>query len=205
MVGTSGIRPQSSSSGEVLAGGSSGVIDEAEEEANVDETAEEVYDNVDPEEVFVKVLPSPCKPCLREVEEHNATHLPYRNWCPVCVKSRGRADAHVTVTRRDGVPMVSLDYKSFGECLEDVENTEEGKLRAMVMKDHETGMLSGYLIECKGDGDKWLLDKLAEDIADWGRTDIVLKTDGEPAILKVQKAIAERRSKATIPRESSGI
>ena len=117
MVGTSGIRPQSSSSGEVLAGGSSGVIDEAEEEANVDETAEEVYDNVDPEEVFVKVLPSPCKPCLREVEEHNATHLPYRTWCPVCVKSRGRADAHVTVTRRDGVPMVSLDYKSFGECL----------------------------------------------------------------------------------------
>ena len=30
-------------------------------------------------------LPSP-----REVEEHNLTHLPYRNWCPQCVRGRGQ-------------------------------------------------------------------------------------------------------------------
>ena len=25
-----------------------------------------------------------------EIDENDKTHLPYRSWCPVCVKSRGR-------------------------------------------------------------------------------------------------------------------
>ena len=33
------------------------------------------------------------------------------------------------------------------------------------------------------------VDKLIEDIADWGHTDIVLKTDGEPAIVAVTEAV----------------
>ena len=33
-------------------------------------------------------------PTLKEKEEHNLTHLPYRSWCPACVAGRGRGPLH---------------------------------------------------------------------------------------------------------------
>ena len=33
-------------------------------------------------------------PTLKEREEHNLTHLPYRSWCPACVAGRGRGPLH---------------------------------------------------------------------------------------------------------------
>ena len=60
---------------------------------DVGEDLEDVFKSVDPEEVFVKVLANPMKPSAKELEIHNATHLPYRNWCPVCAKSREKEKA----------------------------------------------------------------------------------------------------------------
>ena len=63
------------------------------------ETVEEGVE-VDPEsegefgEREVKKLNSPIKPSREEVETHNLTHLPYRNWCRHCVRGRGKAAAH---------------------------------------------------------------------------------------------------------------
>ena len=37
---------------------------------------------------------SPVKPSREEVETHNLTHLPYRNWCRHCVRGRGKEAAH---------------------------------------------------------------------------------------------------------------
>ena len=142
------------------------------------------------------------KPSAKEAEIHNATHLPSRNWCPVCVKSRGRESPHDRPMGKDeGKPMISIDYKSFGECMEALTNDgpAEEKIRAVVMRDHNTGMLAGHLIKCKGDSDEWLVKRLTSDIADWGRTDIILKTDGEPAIIGLQRAISEGRSHDTVP------
>ena len=34
-------------------------------------------------------LPAPYTPSEAEVANHNLTHLPYRNWCPICVKGKG--------------------------------------------------------------------------------------------------------------------
>ena len=42
----------------------------------------------------VKELVDPRKPTAREVEEHERTHLPYRNWCAVCVMGKGKDDDH---------------------------------------------------------------------------------------------------------------
>ena len=38
----------------------------------------------------VKEMVDPRRPSQREVEEHERHHLPYRNWCPVCVKAKGK-------------------------------------------------------------------------------------------------------------------
>jgi len=33
-----------------------------------------------------KTIKSPYQPSKREIDEHNITHMPYRSWCPHCVK-----------------------------------------------------------------------------------------------------------------------
>ena len=42
----------------------------------------------------VKIRPSPILPSPKEVDEHYATHCPYRTWCPVCVKASGHEAPH---------------------------------------------------------------------------------------------------------------
>ena len=39
---------------------------------------------------FVKRLIDPRLPTEEEVAHHELTHLPYRNWCPACVKAKGK-------------------------------------------------------------------------------------------------------------------
>ena len=44
---------------------------------------------------------------------HNATHVPYRDWCPICVASRGRCSPHrrVVVNKTaDALPKFQTDY-----------------------------------------------------------------------------------------------
>ena len=50
-------------------------------------------------------------------------------------------------------------------------------------------MLLVHFTICKGVGDEWLLRQLVREIEDFGRSDIIFKTDGEPAIVAVQSRI----------------
>ena len=71
-----------------------------------------------PKTVFNPMLPSKA-----EVESHNLTHATYRNWCPVCVKARGREDAHTRAKEpKDGeenMPCLGMDYEYFGDAEDD--------------------------------------------------------------------------------------
>jgi len=50
---------------------------------------------------FIKKRIDPRLPSEREVEDHNLTHLPYRNWCPVCVRSKGKEMGHQSATDKE--------------------------------------------------------------------------------------------------------
>ena len=41
-----------------------------------------------------RVQKSPECPTKKEIEEHMVTHIPYRNWCPHCVKGIGVDSPH---------------------------------------------------------------------------------------------------------------
>ena len=61
----------------------------------------------------VKNLCAPCRPSQEEVENHMATHVPFRSWCPHCVAGQSPARSHFrkdTGKDENQVPMVSLDY-----------------------------------------------------------------------------------------------
>ena len=61
-------------------------------------------------------------------------------------------------------------------------------------------MLLVHFTICKGVGDEWLLRQLVREIEDFGRSDIIFKTVGEPAIVAVQSRIQSMRKASTLPR-----
>ena len=61
-----------------------------------------------------KKVKAPAAPTLREWEEHMILHIPFRSWCPHCVKGRALCGPHQKADK-DGVAAeeittVSIDY-----------------------------------------------------------------------------------------------
>ena len=90
------------------------------------------------------------------------------------------------------VPTIVMDYKTFAQDVDD------RKVTAIVMRDTKTSMTAAHICECKGTEDKWFVNKLIEDIESWGYTEIILKTDGETAIVQVAETMKRRRNHSTI-------
>ena len=152
-----------------------------------------------------KTLRSPVKPSAEVIAEHYTTHLPYRNWCPVCAKAQGREDPHRRGANKEdaddkgAIATVGMDYNSMNGGLERADE-KDAKVRTMVMKDDATGNVFQHKIVVKVAGDAWLMRKLAKDLEELGRRDVILKSDGEPSIVAVQTDVQSRRKGRTIPR-----
>ena len=51
------------------------------------------------------------KPSPEEVAIHNKTHIPYRSWCPHCVRGRAMNDPHPKLVDREReVTTISIDF-----------------------------------------------------------------------------------------------
>ena len=154
------------------------------------------------------ILRSPVRPSAEAIDRHNSTHVPYRSWCEVCVRAKGKEDPHPR--KRAGkveehankLPRLSLDYQELKSKAKKP-SIEEGKtdkvLKIVVMKDEESGSVFSHRVDMKGPGDVWVVKKLVADIEELGRRDIILKTDGEPAMLALQRAMALMRPGLTKP------
>ena len=59
----------------------------------------------------VQKLTDPRRPTQAEVDDHNRTHLPYRNWCPHCVQGKGKdLDHRKSAEEERGLNEFSFDY-----------------------------------------------------------------------------------------------
>ena len=57
-------------------------------------------------------------PSPDEYNRHCATHLPYRNWCPICVQAKRNNPAHRSSKPEDKykhIPVISMDYMYLNE------------------------------------------------------------------------------------------
>eukprot|EP00969_Alexandrium_andersonii_P000118 5376-Alexandrium_andersonii.AAC.1 len=58
-----------------------------------------------------RMMRRPQEPSRREWEEHQLTHMPFRDWCPFCVRGKAKAQGHGKEGDRDrNVEMVTRDY-----------------------------------------------------------------------------------------------
>ena len=56
-----------------------------------------------------KMLKVPGEPSENERRLHELTHLPYRDWCEHCVKSKGR-QSHAVKKKNDRQPVIQIDF-----------------------------------------------------------------------------------------------
>ena len=74
---------------------------------------DEEYEPIIGEEAPVRMIRNPADPTADERARHDATHLPFRAWCPVCVAARAIEDPHYRATvgeKAEGKPQVCADY-----------------------------------------------------------------------------------------------
>ena len=146
-------------------------------------------------EANLKVVRDPGCPSKEEMERHYMTHMPFRSWCPICIQGKAKENPHYRdkVRKQGDKPVVGLDYKSFGQSLK-----EDDKRTSIVLRDKFSITTRAHVVRCKGTEDAFVVDQLVRDIDEMGHTEIILKGDGEPALVQVMEAIKRRRSHSTI-------
>ena len=113
-----------------------------EEEMHEDGEAScsEGKDEEDEEARRAKVRKSPKGPTKVEREEHEATHLPFREWCRHCVRGRGGSKPHRRQVDQDAeseerkVSRIAISYAFMS-----TEDEKSGKNPVLMMKDESTG------------------------------------------------------------------
>ena len=148
----------------------------------------------------VKKLVDPLLPNKREVDEHWVRgHIPYRNWCEVCVRSRGREMDHQKDKGRERkLPEYHFDYCFPGD--------EFGfKWIVLVGKERMSKSWLATAVPQKGASGRFATDKCIEFFEENGDGDstVIIKTDQEISIeYLVQDIIDARKEGRTVIEES---
>ena len=147
----------------------------------------------------IKRLIDPRKPTKEEVDLHDLFHLPYRNWCPVCVKAKGKElDHRKSAEEPRGLSEYAFDYCFPGD--------EFGfKLTVLSGNEKFTGMHFSTAVPTKGASGKFASDKTVEFMEEIGdrATKVIIKSDQEPSIQYLVKDVIESRPEGqTVVEES---
>ena len=157
-----------------------------------------------------RVLRNPGQPTESEIEEHNATHIPYRPWCEAC--NRGRAKKKPSL-RLCGAyshsehARVRMDYAKLTEVIDDeVEDGQDGdevegaenSQTMLVMQESQHTSVWSYAVERKGASEEWLVPQLLDDLETVGLQEdrVVAKSDQEPSVVEVIREVVDGRQAA---------
>ena len=125
-----------------------GVTNRGDEEGN----PESVAANPEEEAVRPKAKAPPRQPSAEEVENHMVTHLPFRDWCPHCVRGKSGSKPHRNTQGVHEFPTVAIDYMFMHS---NQEEGEENGMPILATKDllncgTGTGMMSASVLVQKG-------------------------------------------------------
>ena len=114
------------------------------------------------EERLVGGLTDPRRLKVGEVEKHNLQHMPYRNWCPICVQARGRDADHRKVVDQER----DISEYSFDSCFPGDELGHQ--LAILVGKERVSGMRMAVTIPTKASTGKFGTDCALEFMGECG-------------------------------------
>ena len=97
--------------------------------------------------VTVKTLKSPYRPSQQEVYEHNLSHVPFRDWCPYCVKGSAPNVSHVSMADQVySIPHIACDYCFLGDEGGDEKGEERETLIVQVAVDLNTKCVFAHAV-----------------------------------------------------------
>ena len=118
-----------------------------------------------------KMLKVPGEPSESERRLHEFTHLPYRDWCEHCVKSKGR-QSHAVKKKSDRQPVIQIDF-SFMATENDLP-----KRTILNATDVQTGSMA-VVLPSKGSVEKYAVAELRKFVFEIGRTFGIVQYDKE--------------------------
>jgi hypothetical protein len=120
-------------------------------------------------------------------DAHAATHLPFRSWCDECVQGRRDAPPHCRSKRAAGeVPEVAFDYAFVRR------DDEEEVATLLVMRDRDSKAVRAWVLERKGADLTETVHRAVAGVRELGyRGRVLIRTDGEPALVALRNAITQ--------------
>ena len=135
------------------------------------------------------------KPTQKEREEHEATHVPFRDWYAHCMMGRGRTNHHVTKHKSEDQsrrPTIAMDY--YFMKVKSVPNAqtilEESITCIAVTEVRHQNIMSSVVLK-KGVEGPWASERVARFINQLGYKEITLRSDTEPATIAFSDRVAE--------------
>ena len=153
-----------------------------------------------------RTAPDPRLPTEAEVDDHRIDHTPFRIWCEWCRRARGLGEQR---GRGAGevhhIPVIAMDYffltkdsletresltrsgyprsaEGEAQLLNDIQ--EGVVVKGILLKDLKSKAIFAWLVPCKGcDANGFVVDRLSTAIKWLGYTNLLVKSDNEPAIL----------------------
>ena len=161
------------------------VVTEVKSDTEVDPAQEEA-----PDGSRIKVGKVPRGPSREEYRSHQATHVPFRSWCPKCLAGRGHNSGHRSGEEPiDETPMCSLDY-----CFIRRGDKDDTCIPVVVMKLRRVGAIAAHVVPGKGASYDEVVKMLLADLLKFGiRGKLIMKGDQEPAIEKLLGEVARCR------------
>jgi hypothetical protein len=149
----------------------------------------------------VRRLHDPKLPSENEVREHSLSgHMPFRSWCPHCVRGRGKEMDHKKQGDEEeaGIPEYHLDYCFPGD-------SEGERLTVLVVVERYTKMKKAVVVPKKGSTGSYAARMVLELMNECGDKDreVIVKSDQEPAIQFLIDDICTNRTGAKTIKEAS--
>ena len=145
-------------------------------------------------------------PSKEEWDNHMRSHIPFRRWCPFCVKGRSKSGAHrgrekSEEEKKNEVPVISIDYME--------PKSEEEKKRLIKslpiigMIDRHDKWVSSMMVPQSG-LDSYAVGAVVREIELSGYNQLILKSDQGPDILNLLRAVKRERKEdiRIMPEES---
>ena len=125
-------------------------------------------------------------PSKQEIEDHMATRLLFRSWCPRCVAGKAVSDPHQRKAEGLGiVRVISTCYAFMGSGQHEDDGSHNPIL---IMDDDTTKVIAAHMVPRKGP-DEYSVNRLAQDIKGLGCRRIIFKGDQEPTILALKDPV----------------
>ena len=123
------------------------------------------------------------KPSAGEREEHEKTHMPFRNWCTHCMMGRGRTHHHVSMKRSEELsrrPIIAMDYHFLEpNSTANSQTIPDESVTCIAVKEARHQNIMSSVAFKKGIEKPWASERVARFINSLGYKEITLKRDTE--------------------------